>query len=525
MTKTPRNNRGTMYVLILCVSALIFVPLLMLLSRLGPLFVSSGRAQNVVEAAGKIAAMDLSRIVINDPEFGYVSLSSHKPVGTATHALDGEPLPVIGINTLVGSLRFNAIIADELQNETMKSLIDKDLDAMRETIKHLNSVLGDSLKQSGRREKCIDINGVTVDPVEDVREFLSKNLPPNTQLESVQLTLGWQEGGSETSISIPQPAKLAQVTTRDVQAGQYEAFTDYPVGNRTFTFAGLAPQTHLVSTKMFREDDGKHICSIVKIECTLIAQDESQSKIQCVACCQAFTHPDTAALGAMTVRFAGRPVPGLMSWNEFLTASSFRDNKVMTYDITCGDYPFDRRALMKDSQGETETSTARQFAQHLYNWLRNGRVRPRVDAVLSMINDPFQTRPREVYTYEFENDGSISRTISEGQRFTPSVTADGQFVTISDTRTKNGANAIVIFRDNVQRMNTEAGKHGGQPLAGYPLNDALGCIDYERISAQFSKRSTYADGLALDIEIGGTNDSTAVNDVLSMRQRTRHRRI
>jgi hypothetical protein len=521
-----RSKCGTMYVLILCVSALIFIPLLMLLSRLGPLFVASGRAQNVVEAAGKIAAMDLSRIVINDPEFGYVSLSNHQPVGTATRARDGEPLPVIGINTLVGTLRFDAIIADELHNDTMKTLNDKDLDALDETIKNLNAVLGDSLKEGGRKQKCIDINGALVDPVEDVRSFLTKNLPANTQLESVKLSLGWLDGGSETGIAVPMPASMAQVTTRDMQAGQYEAFTNYPVAKRSFTFAGLAPQTHLVSTKMFRDDDGKHICSIVKIECTVVSQDEAQSKIQCVACCQAYTHPDSGTCGAMTVRFWGRPVPGLMSWKDFLTAESFHDNKLTRYDITGGDYPFDRKAFMKDSEEqESKSSTAKQFAEHLYNWLRNGRTRPRIDAVLAMMNEPFQSRSREVYTYEFEQDGSINRHVSDAQRFTPSVTADGQFVTMSDTRTKHGASAVIIFRDNVQRLNTETGNHGGQPLAGYPLSDMLGAIDYERVSSQFSKRKTFQQGLALDIEIGGTNESTAANDVLSMRERTRHRRI
>jgi len=525
MNAKHRRKTGSMLFVTVCVVAVILIPLLILFCQFGVHVMYSGRAQNVVEAAGKIAAIDLSRIVINDPDFGFVSLSNHPAVGQATRALDGEPLPVIGINTLVGTLRQNAIVAEELRNETMKSLIDNDLASLDTTIENLNAKLQGSLSDDTRKTKCIDIHGKAVDPLADVAAFLSENLPKNVQLESVKLSLGWLEGGSETTIALPQPTKLARVRTQDIQAGQYQAFTDYPVGKRTFSFAGLDSQTHLVSKQNFQEADGKHICSIVKIECTLTPSETPDSKIQCISCSQAFSQPDLATHGSMTVRFPGKPVSGLLSWREFLTQGYFQDNKVTTFDVVGGDYPFDKESRMQQSQQESQSGTSQQFAEHLYCWLRNGRSRARIDAILSMIDEPFRPYANEVYTYEFAADRSISRRVVDGNRFTRAVTADGQFASMADTRTKSGANAIILFRDNVRLLSTDSGKHGGQPLAGYPLGNSEGSIDHEQLALNFCQRKTHPYGLALDIEIGGTGDSTARNDVVRMRQRTASRKI
>ena len=71
------------------------------LAQLALYQVDKTRTESVIDAAGLVAADDLSRLIINDPNFGYVSLSNYPPIGIATCAADGEPLPVVGINTLV----------------------------------------------------------------------------------------------------------------------------------------------------------------------------------------------------------------------------------------------------------------------------------------------------------------------------------------------------------------------------------------------------------------------------------------
>ena len=512
-----------MLFLVVTITALIMIPIFMLFSRVGCYVTHRERAQNVVEAAGLIAAKDLSRIVINDPNFGYVSLSNHPPSGKKARALDGEPMPVTGINTLIGTLRQNAVIAEQLHNSSMNSMVDKDLSHLQTTIKYLNIYMKDALSDKSAIT-YYDNDGSTVNPVSAAKTFITQNLPDNVKLESMKLSLGWLKGGSQTTVDVPKPRQYAQVHGVDVESGQYEAFTSVPVGKHSFSFAGLDKQAHLVSNRKFQDDDGEHVCTIVKIECTLVSDQEPDAPIQCVACSQPYSQEDKSPKGAMTVRFSGRPVEGLLSWREFLSPG-FQDNKLTAYEVYNGDYPFDPAAKMRQARQQPQTGTSQQFAEHLYNWLRSGHVRPRVDSVLAMINEPFESGENMVYTYQFQDDGSIKRKGFDGKRFSRSVTADGQTAVMADTKVRSGDNAIIYFRDNVGKLNTARSKHGGQPLAGYPLEHLEAWMDHTQSTKNFGKRSSNSDGLAVDIEIGGTGNHRAKEDVISMHEKTRSRRI
>lgn len=521
-----RNESGSMLVLIICVTAAVLLPLTALLLRVLPHFLSANRVQDVVDAASLLAASDLSRIVINDDNFGYVSLSNYPPVGKATRAEDGEPLPVVGINTLVGTVRQNSIIADEIKNEHFDQLVTSDAEALESTVKDLNSALTDSLSGETGTRICRDIYGNHITPIQDVEEYLRDHLPPTMVLESVKLSTGWLEGGSSTETAVPKPLVLAQVKSSDVQAGQYNAFTEFPVGRKKFSFAGVGKNSTLVCKSLFHEADGQHISSIILLQCTIAMKDDPTVKFECTACSQPYARPDLEPGGGMTVRFPGRPVTGLMSWSDFLTSGNFRDNKITNFDIVNGDYPYEREAQMKQAPENQNDSTSQQFAETLYCWLRNGRMRPRIDAVLSMINEPFVSQSNQVYTYSFDRDGSISRIATDGARFARSVVADGQVASMADTRLRSGLSPVIFFKNSVKHSGTDRGKHGGQPLAGYPLKgDQWGLINHEQLANEFSKREANPSGLALDIEIGGTRDSTARADVLSMIQRTRSRKI
>jgi hypothetical protein len=577
MIRKGRNRRGSMLVIIILTAAFILLPLLMVLSQMGLYVVDRSRIQSTVEAAALLAANDASRIVINDSNFGYVGLSNYSPIGRATCAADGEPLPVTGINTLVGTIRQNTIIARELGNDTMFALADGDRSCLSKTIKELNAELSDSLAGDNKKKKWTDIQGATVDPVKDVTSFLRANLPGNIQLESVHLSNGWITGGSTTTISLPQPERLAQVKAGETHKGGYTAFTNIPVGDRSFTFAGLGTTSSIVSTAKFRPADGNHICSIVKLECTFVLRNLSNpvaplnplSRLHSVACCQPFSMPDAGPAGVMTVRFSGEPERGLQSWSDFLTGN-FHDNQVITYDVVNGDYPVDKEARMRQSQAESQPGTNQLFAEQLYDWLRNGHLRPRVDAVLSMVNDPFRPGPVGTYAYEFAKNGSVSRRFIEHDPFPVGVSSDAQMQTVVDTSI-SGFSPVIVFRNNVKRLGTvDGGKHAGQPLAGNPLNwcelseyggdehSALG-LSKGRLATRLTlvdpsgaappseaindptfnlfrnfdgkdlflqpRRSFYSGGLALDIEIGGTRPSTASLDVNSMRKLRFTRRI
>lgn len=522
-----RNKRGASFVLSIVLMYLIVLPMLLVGHQIGLLLTRRQEAQTLVEGAGLLAANDLSRITINDSHFGYVALSNFPPIGKQVCAPDGAPLPVIGINTLLGTVRQNALIAHELQNQDMKLLVEEDKAALDSTIERLNETLWYSLGEYRKDKKApVDINGLAVNPVGDVTSFLIEHMPANLELVSVRLSPGWLANGGTTTVPVTKLDPSTLVQNRNAEKQNYPAFVDLPVDNLSFSFAGLGSNSTLVNPYEFRDADDEHICSVVRIECTFEVKDTSfPSQITCTACCQPFTKPDSTVNGAMTLRLPGGPAPGLRSWNDFLKRRSFMDRQVISYDVIGGDYPLNMNARLKQSDPQVASGTAQQFAQHLYFWLRSGHLRPRADAVLAMLDEPFVSGNNQVYVYKFETNGDISRTIVHGNIFPPPIISDKQFSVVADTSTNSGLNPIIIFRDNVMKLGTTyGGQHCGQPLAGYPLTEQElgGCRNWDQLAFMFSQRGTYSRGLALDIEVGGTSSSS---DIVSMRPIPKGRKI
>lgn len=572
MSKNIRKNRGSILVLVSLTTCLLLVPALIIFTQCGLYWTYHERAQNVVEAATLVAANDLSRIIINDDHFGYVSLSNYPPTGKGTCARDGEPLPVVGINTLIGAIRQNTILASEIQNDSLAALVDNDYQWMNATIARLNTTLKSATGATDKQVYC-DVQGNKVEIYKDVSQFITKNLPANLRLESVKITTGSLSSSPTTTIPIPQPERLSQTKEGDSLLGKYRAFKNIPANRKDFSFAAIGTTATLLSPREFRETDNRHINSIIKVECTLAPNElcapvaalgmQTDSILHCVACCQPFSLPDSGPKGLMTLRFTGGPVPGLTCWNDLLSSSNFQDRNITIYNAVNGDYPIDREARLVPTYCGNQTSTAQQFTEHFYSWLRNGQVRPRLDALISMLTQPFLLRPGEIYAYEFGKEGIVSRRTLARDPFPIGITADGQSMVIADTTTRGGYNPIVIFRNHAQQMGTTyGGKHGGQALAGAPLNwcelaefggdeqmafnlgkghlgtlltifDSSGSTQsinnvveagynpfksFNGTSLQYqTRRSFYSGGLIVDIEVGGTLPSTAANDVASMK--------
>src|SRR4051794_8014763 len=107
-----RSARGSTIVLIAAISLGLVVALIFFFLNYTRLMGSNAEQKKAIEAAALSAANDMSDIVINTKEFGFVSLSEQAPIGKATAAGDLHYLPVHGINTLIGTARLDAVIAD-----------------------------------------------------------------------------------------------------------------------------------------------------------------------------------------------------------------------------------------------------------------------------------------------------------------------------------------------------------------------------------------------------------------------------
>jgi hypothetical protein len=560
-TKVTEAQRGNTLLLTTLTVCFVVVPTFILVAQLALYQVDRARVQNIVEAAGLIAANDLAKIIIDDENFGFVALSNYPPIGKGALAEDGEPLPVTGINTLVGTVRQNTLIADELHNATMVVLAERDKERLDKTIKDLNKTLKAALDEKNRQQ-FNDMQGERIETTKDVITFIRSQLPDHVKLESVTLSNGWLSEGGDSTVAIPQPKHLAKIRPTEIRAGKYRAFSDVPVGGEHFSFAGLGTSSSLVDRKLFRPADEKHICSIIKISCRFKLNGMSKvapfglstgSTLICDACCQPYSLPDSGPSGALTLRFSSGPVTGLQSWRDFL-GGGFRDTKVTTYSAEGGDYPISQEAHMVPDQPLLPASTSAQFAEHLYNWLRNGHTRPNIDAVIAMVDESFKSGPNQIYAYEFAHNGAISRRIISKDPFPVGVTADSQMQTIADTNIQGGLAPIIIFRDDVGVLGRKkGGLHAGQPLAGNPLNwcelpeyggdehmaaglgkghlgtkltmvdpngtalpdEAINDPNFALFRSFDGKtlfhqprRSFYSGGLALDIEIGGTGNSS-----------------
>jgi hypothetical protein len=548
-TRLARNQNGNILLLILASLCLIIVPLVILVSQGGLYAVDRDRAKSAVEAAALLAANNMSKVIIDDPQFGYVSLSNFPPNGEGTMAPDGEPLPVIGINTLTGTIRQIAVLGHELQNQTISELAEDDREALESTVEDLNSALKTALEKD-QREKTTDNQGTNIEIAKDVSNFLKTHLPPSLKLESVELENGWLAGSARSTIPLPSPQQFSHVSKDESIDGEYRAFVDIPLDAKNFTFAGLGKSSALVSSKEFRAADDKHINSIVKVKVTFVRNNEfhhmlpfgleAPDKIEISAAAQPFTMEDGGPAGVMTVRFSGGSVSGLHTWSDFLQKDNFHDRQIMTYQALGGDYPLDARAVMRPSKLDSADGTSQQFAEHLYYWLRNGHLRPCIGSVMEMLSQRFQSGPNDIYAYEFDNNGNISRRVITKDPFPRGFTSEAQVSTTVDTSTNSGINPIIIFRNNVKRLGTQTGgKHAGQPIAGTPLNwcelseyggdDFIaGAVRKGRLATGFTllnasggnsvfrgfdgkticlqpRKSYYSGGLAVDIEIGGIN--------------------
>lgn len=558
MKKKSRSQKGNILALIAMITCCVLVPIFLIQSQIGLFVVENDRVESVIEGACLTAANDISKIILNDNHFGYVSLSNYPPVGKATLACDGEPLPVSGINTLVGTIRQNTIIANSLQNSTMKYMVEKDRRYLNSTIKNLNFALGDSVKAK-KTKVWTDIHGNKIDPYASAHKYLKQYLPKNMKLRSMKLSMGWlTNGGGSTTIKFPEPERLAYVKDGQFVNDEYKPFINIPAFGKRFTFAGVSTSSRIVESKRFRRKKRSYICSIIKLDCKVERTSNFEGgldlskDLKFTVCCQPFCMPDSGPKGAMTLRFTGTPVAGLTTWRDFLDERTFQDRRVAVYRSIQGDYPVDPRAKMVRSRRRA-SNTSSQFSEHLYCWLRNGNQVPRIDSVLAMTNEFIKLNPNEIQIYEFSKDGTISRRSLPKFPFPRGFTSDNQVSVTADTRIQGGISPIIIFKNNVRYLGTKyGGKHGGQPVAGLQLNwceshefggdefiarklekgrlvnnisvagtkSRLNNLAFSLLNgkplAYAPRRTIYSGGLALDIEIGGTNIGNAKQDVVTM---------
>ena len=177
MVRRFRPKRGA--ILLLCLALLGFVITLFAFSiHVVQLLIERHRYQQAVESAALQASSDLSKIVINDPYFGFISLSDYPAIGKATIAIDGEPLPVHGINTIIATSRLDYIIAKQVDDQYLEELALVDIRHAKEAAVRLDNVLENSLteKFNDKEHAPHDMDGNMVCPYVDALNAYEESL-------------------------------------------------------------------------------------------------------------------------------------------------------------------------------------------------------------------------------------------------------------------------------------------------------------------------------------------------------------
>jgi hypothetical protein len=392
--------------------------------------------RTAIEAAALAAANDLGRIVIDTPEFGYVSLSDQAPIGSGTGASDQYPLPVHGINTIIGTARLDAIIADQLGDNLMWNLAMLDLaNAQNVITTELTPALESALQVNPMPPGApappppyIDRDGNVINAYLDAENAYKNNPERMTNAASyvagsMKLTLGELSTPTSTNIPVPQPSATYPVPSNLQQNNCYLSYVDIPYKTAHFVFGAIggssagstAPgETRLVDVRSWIASASGlpyHVPTVVKAEADEFKSSSqgfitSNATFHCAACAQpASVYDPRPTPGALAIEFPDGQPPELTQPQDLLTDAQLNGNHKATVQtsgpgdfptdpgsqiISPGPWPFTNGPLNQPTIGDTWRCT-------LYDWIRRGGAKVSIDQILSMQKTPFtQANPATI---------------------------------------------------------------------------------------------------------------------------------
>ncbi len=401
--KTTRADRGNMLVFITASTFIIIGGLAFFALGYVRLLGTNNEQRTAIEAAALSAARDISRIVIDTPEYGWISLSDSAPNGAYTIADDDYYLPVRGINTIIGSNRVCRIIAEELNDDWLKVIVDKDLDMAKQAQAKLKAELVKSLAP-GYVAK--DANNQDVEVYKNAEAAYNSNGVRMTGSSSyvagtLKLSLGSLSTGTVTNTPTPKPAGKAQVPAAAKQNGFYLSYTNIPVGGSDYVFAGIGDSIKLVDAKKWVASAPGlpyQMQTIVKAEADqqMNGHEVQGYKVHAVACAQPANVTDPKpAPGAFTFSFPDGlvpeiPNPGAMLTHARLNAAGGAGCSYVYADN--GDFPVETGTSLKNMpfpySASLPCNSGVVFRRGLVDWWKRAGTKLHINSAVAMLTDP-----------------------------------------------------------------------------------------------------------------------------------------
>jgi hypothetical protein len=451
--------------------------------------------RTAIEAAALAAARDLSKIVVEDPNFGFISLSDAAPIHTATIAGDKYFLSVQGINTLTATVRLDMIIANQFNDPIMQQLAQRDYTNLIIATNTLSAAISNCIGGGG-----VDADGNMVVPLTDALNAYQQNsvrmmgvnkctLVPG----SMKISLGYILT-EPTSTPIPQPATYSQLSANQQNQGFYMPYVDVPYGGKDFVFTATASSVHLVDQKNFLTSVSGlpyQIPVVVKCEANELYKrtdnlgNQSQDIVHSLACAvPACMLDNLPAPGSFQLSFPnGRPAT-ITSLGSILTSVGINGSPadfVLT-SPTDDSPPATCTPLTILPNAPKNPAIAAVIRVALYDWIRKARTKPNLQILANTFaqtlsdNQPM-TSSHAIY-FDFGAGGTINTrsaaidptvagVVSQNQVFAASGLAVQNQIVVSGN-TVNSPQAFDVFVKDytytVGRIN--GGKHAGEPLGG-----------------------------------------------------------
>lgn len=512
------RSRGNTLVLIVAVMAILIAILLFALGYTR-LVGSNQEQKTAIEAASLAAAKEISRIVINDPNFGYISLSDAAPVGKSTTAGDNYFMPVFGLNTLMGTIRLDLIIAESMNNPTMKTLAKRDLANLKVAKESLVTELKQALSNTGNSK---DADGQPVNPYTAAEQAYLQNQVRLTGgssyvAGSMKLNLGCLNGPVQTNIPIPKPSSYAHVSGDQSRNDCYMSGMNIPYGGEDFVFAAVTDSLKLVDSRKYTDTAAGlpyQMPSIVKAEADQKIQDperKTTSVVHAVSCAApASVYDPKPAPGSLTFSFPDGTPPEITNIQSILVLSGLNGNTTILQKSTGGDYPEPGSSLTP--MGGTALDGSSLLSTALYDWLKRAGARLDAEKAAGILSENFtNSGVPSIHIFSVKANGTIQYNTSVSIEQNPYWPASenqlyGQSqdaLTSSDTFTYD-----MHVRDYTHQPGTiNGGKHGGEPLVNPVVVVPIVTEDSREVGAsKLQIAMSGNEGTMLGGDCGGSGD-------------------
>jgi hypothetical protein len=431
------------------------------------------------ESASLACSRELSRIVIDDPHFGFVALSE-QPAGSRTRGDSGDPVPIKGINSITATLRQNQILASALRSDQMASRVEEDRQALIITKKRLIEAWQDALLPQGKSKNlAIDANGKPVHLLDVAIRAYKQGLgaldisPKNFSLELLSLN-----GGGPTITTAPGQLELGKLKKPDIYNGCYVSDKDLAVDQKDFYMAATAPEARMVDLAVLTRPRNNQLGSIVK----LTAAVSMPYPLRASACAippsyQSFSNRSTLVIGFPAGAAVASSVADLLSYGQFANTT------VLTSLAKGGDYPIDTGATL--SNIPTAGTASSVLADCIYDFLRssNKSGKETLSSIIQTFQVPFvnpNENPSPIYyvLLYFDDNGSLKKLLLDKPPVNHLITSEEQ---PSGCILSYGLMPFQVrYLDESRVLSTkDGGKHGGKPLSFSYLNYSNPNIQFE----------------------------------------------